>query len=125
MKKKIIFISIGILILLGGYLIIEPNINKLCQSSSGGNKITIKYSSAFLFGPHKITIKSKNSNIFSTTKFETSIQNDGKTLNETNAEISWESDETAIITLVGEEQSPTRIKVVFDKGITYEIVENN
>lgn len=58
----------------------------------------------FSFGPSAIRLKYKKED------FDTSLSNDGKTLDESNVEIDWKNDQEALITLYGEEQLPEVIR---------------
>lgn len=79
----------------------------LVVSHSPNNENTIKVveiGEPFFFGPSSIRLKYKNE------KFDTSISNDGKTLDVTNVEVDWINNEEATIVLDGEEQLPEVIK---------------
>lgn len=59
---------------------------------------------AGFFGPSTVRIKYEKEH------FETSIHNDGMSLNDTNVSVKWSNNEKAIITLDGDEQIPEVIE---------------
>lgn len=84
--------------------------------------IFVNHSNSFLFGNNSINIISRRTgftNFLNSSKYKTSILNDGKNLNESNINISWSNDDTALITLTGEEQNPELITVEFSTDIIY------
>lgn len=119
-KTTFIIIIIPIILLL---FIFKPNTLYKSTSPNKQNIIIVKYSNAFSFGRSPIHIISKKAgltNFLSSSKYKTSISNDGKNLYESNVTISWTNDDTALVTLTGEEQAPELLTVKFKPTITYE-----
>ncbi|MGN7477980.1 hypothetical protein ACTHOQ_08985 [Solibacillus silvestris] len=103
----------GPIISFAGYFYYHMEIKErtlvLSHSPDNTNTIEIveKGEPAF-FGPSSVRIKAGNK------KIDRIISNDGKRLNESNAFVEWINDDSARITLVGEEQYPEIIE--FNKG---------
>ncbi|OIK13377.1 hypothetical protein [Bacillus sp. MUM 13] len=101
------------ILLFVGYFYYQTEIKErtliVSHSPNSANTIKIeeKGEPAF-FGSSSVRIKYQNQHI------DLIISNDGKTLDDSNASIKWESNDTAIITLEGEEQFPETI--VFNKN---------
>lgn len=120
-KKRVIWgCLIGAVVLIfvpilsfAGYFYYQTEIKErtliVSHSPNGANtiEITEKGEPAF-FGPSSVRIKYQNDHI------DQSISNDGKTLDDSNTSIKWESNDTALITLEGEEQFPETF--VFNKN---------
>lgn len=84
---------------------IKERILIVSHSPNDMNTIEIvEKGAAAFFGPSSVRIKYENQHI------ERIISNDGKTLDGSNVSIRWKSDDTAIITLDGEEQFPETIE---------------
>jgi hypothetical protein len=91
----------------------------ISQSPNKVKTITIveKGEPAF-FGPSTIRIKHGWDQI------ERTIYNDGKTLYETNFQITWENDDRATITLYGEEQQPESITFDAEESKPFKLEQN-
>lgn len=101
-KKSIILIILIPLLLCIGFWNFE---HTLTTSISPGenNKLVIKYISPFSFGEHKVKIlygPKKFFNIKKTT-FVTYLDNEGRSLNVSNYEISWINKDIVKVKLIG------------------------
>ncbi|WP_113929308.1 hypothetical protein [Bacillus sp. P14.5] len=79
-------------------------------SNSPSNQFTIEIvekGSAFWFGPSKVRIKYKGGQL------DRAISNDGSTLSSSNVEVNWDQEDTANVTLYGDEQQPETIEIDF------------
>lgn len=80
---------------------IKENTLVVSDSPNDVNKIkVIEKGEPFFFGPSSIRLKYRNEYL------DTSISNDGKRLDESNIEITWNNENEAKIILYGEEQVP-------------------
>lgn len=108
-----IILILGPILFIGGYYYYHTELKErsltVSHSPNGANTIEIveKGEPAF-FGPSSVRIKYGKEHI------DRIISNDGKRLDGSNASVEWKSNDTAIITLFGEEQSPETIE--FNKG---------
>lgn len=83
-------------------------------------KVAVKGSGAFFFGSENIKIYAYNNNIIGLFKkeiYKTTIANDGKSLHYDNFLIEWINDNTAYLTLKGEEQSDEKLMITFGNKI--------
>lgn len=64
----------------------------------------VEKGAATFFGPSTVRIKHVNSYI------DCNIRNDGATLQPSNVSVTWQSDDKATITLIGDEQMPKIVK---------------
>lgn len=104
-----VILFLGPIFLFASYFHYQTEIKErtliVSHSPNGKNTIEIaEKGEPFFFGPSSIKIKYRNQHIHRI------ISNDGKTLNDSNATVKWESDDTAIIALYGEEQFPETIE---------------
>ncbi|MBS4208665.1 hypothetical protein [Bacillus sp. FJAT-50079] len=118
----VVILFFGPIFLFAGYFHYQTEIKErtlmVSHSPSGKNTIKIvEKGEPFFFGPSTIKIKYRNQYIVR------SISNDGKTLNDSNATVKWKSDDTAIITLYGEEQFPETIEFNKEKRELFENVQ--
>ena len=125
-KKQYFFGLLIFMILLFNLASYKESIFLKSISPNKENKIVIRNKDPFLFGATPIFITFKKTSLFSfgSVKYETYIGNDGGVLYDDNITVSWIDSNTAIITLKGEEQADEKIKVFFNKDITYEILQN-
>ena len=89
-------------------------------------KVTVKGTGAFLFGSERIKIYAYNNNIIGLFKkeiYKTTIANDGKALYYDNFVIEWINDNTAYLTLKGEEQPDEKLMITFENKIVIKKVE--
>lgn len=104
-----VILIIGPIILFVGYFYYHAELKErtLTESVSPNGAHTIeiveKGEPAF-FGPSSVRIKYGKEHI------DRIISNDGKMLHDSNVSVEWKSDDTAIITLFGEEQVPETIE---------------
>lgn len=122
-KNKTNIFIIAIIAVILSLFIFRSNTLYKSTSPNDQNIIIVKYSNAFSFGHSHIHIISKRAgltNFLSSSKYKTSISNDGKILDKSNVTISWTDDNTALVTLIGEEQDPELITVKFRPDIIYE-----
>ena len=122
-KNKKIFFIITVIVIISALFIFKSNTLYESTSPNNENIIIVKHSNSFLFGNNSINIVSRKTgftNFLNSFKYKTSISNDGKNLDESNISIFWSNDDTALITLTGEEQNPELITVKFTTDIIYE-----
>lgn len=108
-KKCGCLIWIFILLLGPGIFLYEEQFKETMLTTSvspdGEHKIkVVEKGSAFFFGPSEVRIKS------GWRYTDRMINNDGGTLYSSNVSIDWESNDIALITLLGDEQSPETIE---------------
>lgn len=82
------------------------------ETSSSPNAVNtvevVQKGEAMMFSPSSVRIK------YGGKYKDSSVGNDGKTLDSSNVTISWEDDSKAVVTLYGEEQSPETITINFE-----------
>lgn len=124
--KKLLLIACVIILLWFGFEKLTTQYSNKFISPDKTNTIKVQSKESFnflLFGPSNISITCRKNNLFGfITKLtiDTTISNDGKSINDSNVNIEWISEDIAIITLLGEEQNDEVIKVNFEDDISYE-----
>lgn len=117
-----VILILGPIIFIVGYYYFQTEIKErtliLSHSPDGENTIEIvQKGEAAFFGPSTVRIKYGNKHI------DRIISNDGKMLNDSNAFVEWKSDDSALITLLGEEQYPETIEFNKEKRKPFKNVQ--
>ncbi|RIW30424.1 hypothetical protein D3H55_16960 [Bacillus salacetis] len=90
-------------------MFLEENQLSISRSPANTNTIeVVETGDAFLLGASSVRIKYGSSHI------DTSIANDGKPLSSSNVSINWKDEQTAAVTLYGDEQEAEIIDIQFD-----------